>query len=67
MRAIAPPAKGSIRHAAAQSDPPVPPMLRVDGVLVNGDKIVSTRTTTPREHEAVWWWHVALPWLSPVR
>ena len=52
MRAIAPPAKRSIRHAAAHSDPPAPPLLRVDGFLLDGDKIVSTRTTTPREYEA---------------
>lgn len=54
MRAIAPPAKRSIRHAAAHSDPPAPPLLRVDGFLLDGDKIVSTRTTTPREYEAAW-------------
>jgi hypothetical protein len=39
VRAIAPPAKRSIRHAAAHSDPPAPPLLRVDGFLLDGDKV----------------------------
>lgn len=46
--------EGSIRHAAAHADPPASPLLRVDGFLLNGDKIVSTRTMTPREYEQTW-------------
>ncbi|ABC83026.1 hypothetical protein [Anaeromyxobacter dehalogenans] len=44
----------TIRHASAQADPPTPPLVRVDGFVLNGDKVVSTRTMTPREYGAAW-------------
>jgi hypothetical protein len=39
----------TIRHASAHADPPSPPRIRVDGFVFNGEKVVSTRTMTPRE------------------
>lgn len=46
--------ESSIRHAAAHVDPPAPPLMRVPGFLLSGDKILSTRTMTPREYEVEW-------------
>jgi hypothetical protein len=44
----------SIRHASAHAEPPAPSVLRVPGFLLSGDKVVSTRTMTPRDYAAAW-------------
>jgi hypothetical protein len=44
----------TIRHASAHADPPAPPFIRVDGFVLNGEQVVSTRTMTPRDYEAAW-------------
>lgn len=44
----------TIRRSSAHTEPPAPTCIRVDGFVLSGDRIVSTRTMRPRDYEAAW-------------
>lgn len=44
----------TIRHSSAHAEGQSAPCIRVDGFVLAGDKIVSTRTLRPRDYDSAW-------------